>query len=497
MYLTDLIQKAGLNSILPAKDDFSALDIKGVETDSRKIAPGYLFIALPGSKVDGLDYVQDALNAGACAILIPQPAREMVTVPEEIAVLASKSIRRDTALIAAAFYPKQPQTLVAVTGTNGKTSVVNFIRQIWESLGINGGSLGTVGLRTSQEFIPASLTTPDPVSLHRDIDRAVRGGLTHLAIEASSHGLHQHRLDGLKIHGGAFTNLTHEHLDYHETYENYRKAKGWLFETLLPEGAQAVLNADSKEYSFYKDICENTGLDVISYGRKGRQIKILERFPTPKGQEVRLEVFGTDMDIFLPLVGEFQLMNVLCACALAITDMEDGPVRLTEILEGAEHLKSVTGRLQAVPGHPEGAAVYVDYAHSPDALETVLNSLRPHVEGKLVCLFGCGGDRDRAKRLMMGKISRKLADKVIVSDDNPRTEDPAAIRKEILQAVPEAVEIGSRKEAIERAVFDLEKGDVLLVAGKGHEQGQLIGKELHPFDDVEQVRNALKKLGEN
>lgn len=497
MYLTDLIHKSGLNNTVTFEDNVERLEISGVETDSRKICPGCLFIAVPGTRADGLDYIPQALKAGAVALMLSSEADlSSLHIPDSIPVLQSPCIRKDAARIAASFYPHQAETQVAVTGTNGKTSVVNFVRQIWEMFDLNAGSLGTVGLHTQSEFIPAALTTPDPVSLHKDINRAVQNGLTHLALEASSHGLEQCRLDGLKIHAAGFTNLTHEHLDYHETYENYRAAKGRLFNEILKDGGVAVLNADSKEFGFYKKLCDARDIKSFSYGYKGQDFKILERFPAPSGQDIRLRVFGKDIDFFLPLVGEFQLMNVLCACALALQGVPKAREHVEEVFQSLEHLKSVRGRLEKVPGHRAGAEIYVDYAHSPDALETVLKTLRPHVAGRLVCVFGCGGDRDKRKRPMMGKIASELSDKVIVTDDNPRTEDPASIRAQIMHAAPEAKEIGSRRMAIEHALKDLKDGDVLLVAGKGHEQGQLIGDILHPFDDAEEIRKALKKMEE-
>ena len=494
MYLTDLIRSAGLSESFDISENFHSLDITGIENDSRQIHPGQLFAALPGTRFDGTEFIASAIEAGAVAVLMEAGADLPDGVdPKKTVILKSANIRRDVAFLAAAFYSAQPAVIIGVTGTNGKSSCVNFTRQIWELLGYKAASLGTIGLQQGEALVSGSLTTPDAVRLHRDIDGITRGGVTHLAVEASSHGLDQHRLDGLKLKAAGFTNLTHDHLDYHKTMENYRAAKARLFSELLPEEGTAVLNADSPEYEYYKAVCDKRKQTVLTYGYKGQVLKIVERFPHPGGQDIRLSVFGTEKDLALPLVGEFQLMNVLCSALMALSGVEGGLDSIDQVLDVLPCIKSVKGRLEQVPGHPEGAAIYVDYAHTPDALETVLKALRPHTNARLICVVGCGGDRDRKKRPMMGEISSKLADVVIVTDDNPRTEDPALIRQEILNAAPGAREIGSRGQAIEEAVGMLRSGDVLLIAGKGHEQGQIIGEEILPFDDVEHAAQALKK----
>lgn len=498
MKLIDLVEKAGLIDDFDIQDRFRNLSVKGLESDSRKIGAGYIFCAIPGEKRDGREYISTALDNGAVAVLLPDDTdTDQYADRHDIAFVMSASPRQDLCKLAAAFFDRQPETIVAVTGTNGKSSVVNFIRQIWSAYGYNAASLGTIGLQKGNVLRPGSLTTPDPVQLHKDLDEAAREGVTHLAIEASSHGLHQYRLDGVMISAAAFTNLTHEHLDYHKTYENYRAAKGRLFSDLLPQGKEAVLNADSKEFSYYQKICSDRGQTVLSFGHQGKDLKILERNPHPQGQNVSVEAFGTTYQLDLPLVGEFQLMNVLCAAGLCLSQMPDREDAVKDIFEICQSLQPVRGRMELISGHPENAAIYIDYAHTPDALETVLKSLRPHTENNLVCVFGCGGDRDRNKRPMMGKIASHLADKVIITDDNPRTEDPAVIRRAIMDAAGDAQEIGSRQEAIEQAVMSLQKGDVLLIAGKGHEQGQIIGEEVFPFDDVEKTRDALSKFYNN
>lgn len=465
--------------------------------DSRVVKPGYLFAALPGSAVDGRAYIAEAVRNGAKIILAP----EGTTLPEEalaagVTLLTDPQPRRVFALMAAEFYGVQPETIVAVTGTNGKTSVVHFVRQIWQAVGKSAASMGTLGVQgdatSSVTSFVSSMTTPDPATLYERLKALARAGVTHLALEASSHGLDQYRLDGAKIRAAGFTNLSRDHLDYHESMEAYFEAKTRQFSSVMEESGTAVLNADCPEYKTLEEICVRRGMRLLSYGKQGKELKILSAAPLPQGQIVDLEVAGhTYNDLTLPLVGDFQLMNVLCALGLVLAD---DPGNETAYVEALEKLESVPGRLQQVCGHPFGAAVYVDYAHTPDALTHVLKALRLHTEGKLVCVMGCGGDRDKGKRHAMGEVAAALADRVIVTDDNPRGENPARIRVSVMEGAPGALEIAGRRVAIRVAVEGLERGDVLLIAGKGHEQGQIFKDRTEPFDDVEEVQQAMDVL---
>lgn len=451
-------------------------NITGVTQDSRKVQPGWLFAAIPGTKVHGNDYIDAAVKAGASVILAARGTKA-VSVP----VIESDNPRRDLALIAAKFYQHQPKTVAAVTGTNGKTSTVHFAQQIWSADGMSAASLGTIGVHGAVNK-PGSMTTPDSVSLHAELAELARAGVTHLAMEASSHGLEQHRLDGVKILAAGFTNLTHDHLDYHKTMDEYYRAKARLFDLLSDDGV-AVLNADVPEFAMLKARCGSKR--VVSYGLGGKDIRMVSRRPVANGQAVSLEIFGKSYDLVIPLVGAYMAMNALCAYGMAQVDKPE----VLQTLQGAP------GRLQAVGGHPRGAAVYVDYAHTPDALARVLEALRPHTEGRLICIFGCGGDRDPAKRPIMGKIAAEGADLAIITDDNPRSEKPEAIRAAIrVGAGPTAKEIGDRREAIGYAIEQLQSGDVLVIAGKGHEQGQIFADHTDHFDDVEEATNFIKHL---
>jgi UDP-N-acetylmuramoyl-L-alanyl-D-glutamate--2,6-diaminopimelate ligase len=456
--------------------------IAGLSADSREVRPGYLFAALAGAKTDGARHVAEAVKNGAQAIL----AAPGVAVPAGVALIADPVPRRRLALLAARFYGAQPATVAAVTGTNGKTSVAAFVTQLWGALGLPAASLGTLGVRGDDFAWPLQHTTPDPVTLHRLLADVQRRGIEHLALEASSHGLDQYRLDGVRLAAGAFTNLTRDHMDYHPTVESYFAAKMRLFDALLPPGAGAVLNADSEHYAAAAAIARNRGLRVFSYGRAGRELKIRRQTPQVGGIALEAELFGRGVTLDLRLSGDFQVGNALCALGLVVACGADPAVAIA----GLAKLGNPPGRLQRV-GETNGAAVYVDYAHTPDALKTVLLALRPHAKRRLVAVFGCGGDRDRGKRPLMGAIAAELADKVYVTDDNPRGEAPPAIRAEILAACPGAVEIADRAEAIRRAVADLGPGDVLVIAGKGHEQGQIVGATVLPFDDAVVARDAL------
>jgi UDP-N-acetylmuramoyl-L-alanyl-D-glutamate--2,6-diaminopimelate ligase len=457
--------------------------IEGVTADSRKVKPGWLFAALPGAKADGRDFVPAAVAAGAVAVLSEGPVATTAAVAEVT------DARRAYALAAANFWGAQPAVCVAVTGTNGKTSVATFCRQIFERLGRSSASMGTLGVRAGSEQITpmVGLTTPDAGDVAALLADLAARGVTHLALEASSHGVDQRRLDGVKLTASGFLNLTQDHLDYHGTMEVYRAAKLRLFETLTPRGATAVLNADSDAYPVFAATAVTSGLSVMSVGAMGEGLTLVGRSLTPEGQRLRIGTEGRNYDIRLPLAGAFQASNALVAAGLCIAAGE--PVE--GVLAALEHIEGAPGRLQRVGAGRRGGEAYVDYAHTPDGLKTVLLALKPHATGRLIVVFGAGGDRDRGKRPIMGEIAASLADVAIVTDDNPRSEVPAAIRAEIRAGAPGLREIGDRREAIQTAAAMLRDGDVLVVAGKGHEQGMTIGAIIHPFDDVAEIAAAL------
>ncbi|MBB4315317.1 UDP-N-acetylmuramoyl-L-alanyl-D-glutamate--2,6-diaminopimelate ligase [Roseospira marina] len=459
-------------------------EIRGLTADSRAVAPGFLFAALPGARADGRAFIPEALARGAVAVLAAEG-----TPPLEgpARLVTSANPRRAFARLAARFHGRQPRTVVAVTGTNGKTSTARFAAGLWRALGCAGGSLGTLGAEAPGYARAGSLTTPDPVLLHEILAAMADAGCDRLAMEASSHGLDQYRLDGVRLAAAAFTNLTHDHLDYHGSMAAYRAAKTRLFTQVMPPNGVAVLNADSAEAEDLDALCRACGHRAITYGRAGGDLRLEGARPTPDGQDLRLIVYGQRVTAHLPVPGEFQALNALAALGLVIGTGAE-PRRAVAALET---LAGVPGRMQKVAALANGAPVYVDYAHTPDALETVLKGLRPHAHGRLVCVFGCGGDRDRTKRPEMGEVVARLADVAIVTDDNPRTEDPAAIRAAILAACPGGIEIGDRGAAIRAGVDQLGPDDLLLVAGKGHEPGQTVGTTVLPFDDSAQSRAAV------
>ncbi len=492
MKLTELIRPSP-----PALADWPAGDpeIVGLSADSREVRPGYLFAALPGSRLDGRAFAGDAAARGAVAILAGPNGRggALDLSPEfrrRVAIVTDEQPQRRLALMAARFYAPAPRVMAAVTGTNGKTSVVHFLREIWVALGHPAASLGTLGLVTSAGRRPGSLTTPDPVALHRDLAELAANGVEHAAVEASSHGLDQCRLDGLPIAAAAFTNLTRDHLDYHGSMANYRAAKDRLFTTLLASGGSAVLNADSAEFPRLAALCRAHGHPVLGYGAAGTaELRLVGREARAGGQSLVLDILGLRRELMLPLAGGFQAMNALAALGLAIA-AGSAPATALDALAG---LTAVPGRLQFIAQHPHGGAIVVDYAHTPDALATVLAALRPHARDRLVALFGCGGDRDAGKRPLMGDAAAQLADCVYVTDDNPRHEDPAEIRHAILGAASGAIEIAGRDRAIAAAIAGLAPGDLLVIAGKGHETGQIIGDTTHPFDDAGFVRRTVAR----
>ncbi len=458
--------------------------IAGLTADSREVRPGWLFAALRGSKADGSRFVADAVAKGAAAILAE--AGSQVEVPAHIPLLASAEPRRALALMAARFYGAQPETAVAVTGTSGKTSVADFTRQVFAALGHKAASLGTIGLVRPGESRYGSLTSPDPVTLHKTLGELARDGITHLSLEASSHGLDQHRLDGLRLKAAAFTNLGHDHLDYHPSVEAYLAAKLRLFSEVLPPDGVAVVNADAEHANEVVAVARKAGRSVLTVGKAGETLTLEALEPERFAQRLRVRHAGRVVDIRLPLLGAYQAGNALLAAGLAVA-VGETPDR---VLPALDKLEGVKGRLE-VMGLVRGGLVVIDYAHKPDALAAALKALRPFAPGRLVCVFGCGGDRDKAKRPIMGEIAARLADTVIVTDDNPRSEDPKQIRAQILAGARSAREIGDRAEAILAGSRLLGAGDVLLVAGKGHETGQIVGDKVIPFSDHEVVRTVL------
>lgn len=481
MLLSSLMTAAGITAAPPGS---AGIDVTGITADSRKAAPGVLFAALSGSKADGAKFIADAAVKGAVAVL----AAETASIPDGLAipVLRAPEPRRALALMAAAFYARQPEVAVAVTGTSGKTSVAEFTRQLFAAAGRRAASLGTIGLVKPDGAVYGSLTTPDPVTLHETLAALAAEGISHLAFEASSHGLDQYRLDGVKVSAGAFTNLGRDHLDYHPTTEAYLAAKLRLFEELLPPGAPAVVNADGARAGDVVRAAEKRGLRLVTVGAKGETVRLEKLGRDGFAQTLTVRHAGRTYDVRLPLIGTYQVENALVAAGLAIAVGEDPAV----VIPALEGLSGVKGRLEIV-GEKNGALAVVDYAHKPEALEAALDGVRPFVTGKLICVFGCGGDRDRGKRPIMGAISAARADVTIVTDDNPRTEEPAAIRAEILAAAPSATEVGDRAEAIRTAVRLMQPGDVVLVAGKGHETGQIVGQTVIPFSDHDCLRAAL------
>jgi murE/murF fusion protein len=479
MKLADLIRPLAESG---AKEGL--VEVTGLAADSRQVQPGFVFFAVPGNKSDGLSFVADAVARGAIAIVSQHRPQ---TYANDIVHVVVSDVRLSLALAAAAFYPNQPATIVAVTGTSGKTSVAEFTRQIFAKLGHRAASLGTIGLTKPDGSHYGSLTTPDPVSLHKMLHEAAAEGITHLAMEASSHGLDQRRLDGVRLAAAAFTNLSRDHLDYHATLEAYLVAKLRLFTELLQPGQPAVIGADSDIAGQIFSACSKRGLAIISVGARGETLKLLGMREEGLATRVSIAHHGRTYEVRLPFVGAFQIANALVAAGLALSTGEV-PER---VLAALEHLKGAPGRFELV-GIKDRAPVFVDYAHKPDALEKVLQALKPMAARRLLVVFGCGGDRDRGKRPLMGAIAARLANIVIVTDDNPRNENPAQIRAEILAAAPNALEIADRGEAIGRAIGMLEAGDILLIAGKGHESGQIVGPRILPFSDQAVAKAALK-----
>lgn len=472
-----------LSELFPGRVD-AANDhlVAGISADSRSIRPGFVFAALQGVATDGRRFVPDAIEAGAIAVLGSD-------LPElDIAAIDVGEPRLELARAAARFYRTQPEKIVAVTGTNGKSSTVDFLRQIWAMAGFRAASMGTLGAIGPSGHIDLGHTTPDPVAIHATLAQLADEKVSHVAMEASSHGLSQYRLDAVALSAVAFTNLTQDHLDYHQTMDEYRQAKLRLFSELAGAGADAVINADSDENEIVTSAAKQAGLNLVSVGWRGHDLKINELMPRQTGQRLFFSWKGQSGQVDLPLIGEFQALNALMAAALALASGLD----LAATIDGLSALEPVKGRLEYVGRSGAGGAVFVDYAHTAAGLDVLIRAARPHTAGRLIVIIGCGGDRDKGKRSQMGAVAAKHADLVIVTDDNPRTEDPADIRRQILAAVPDGVEIADRGEAITSAIRGLGAGDTLLIAGKGHETGQIIGDQIIPFSDQDTALAALR-----
>lgn len=464
--------------------------ITGLTADSRKVEAGYLFAALPGQKQDGRAYIADALERGAVAVLAEMgtmlPGSLAPASAASAVLIEAENPRRKLAQLAATFYGRQPDVIAAVTGTNGKTSVVWFLQQLWSATGHVAACLGTLGVKAPGLEEAGSLTTPDSVNLHALLSRLADRGVERLAMEASSHGLDQFRLDGVRVAAAAFTNISRDHLDYHGSMTAYLAAKLRLFGELVSGDGVAVVCADVDGAADVMAVASERHLRCLTYGRTGSDLRLVDLRPHGGGQTLALCINGMERQVYLPLVGSFQALNALAAIGLALATGSS----VDELLPSLETLQAVPGRLERV-ADVRGASVYVDYAHTPDALAVVLKSLREQTPGRLVVVFGCGGDRDPGKRPEMGRIVAQYADIAVVTDDNPRSEPPAAIRREVLVGCPGAREIGDRTDAIAEAISLLRPGDVAVVAGKGHESGQIVGGRILPFNDADVIRDVV------
>ncbi|HEY6663351.1 MAG TPA: UDP-N-acetylmuramoyl-L-alanyl-D-glutamate--2,6-diaminopimelate ligase [Sphingomicrobium sp.] len=455
--------------------------VTGFAIDHRKVAQGSIFGAFRGAVFNGEEFIAQAIDRGAVAV-VARPQAEVDRVP----LIGDDNPRRRFAELAAKFYAPYPETVVAVTGTNGKTSTVEMTRQIWRMTGHRSASIGTLGVTTSDDQVKTGLTTPDIVTFLNNMAGLKRMGVSHVAYEASSHGLDQHRAEGVSLAAGAFTNFSRDHLDYHSSMETYFEAKMRLFDELLPAGKPAVVWTDDPKSSEVIERAQARGHEILTVGRKGDAIRLVEQTPSPLGQTLLLERGGKSHRLALPLIGAYQASNVLTAAALVLATGGEWD----RIFSAMQRVAPVRGRLERAVISRAGAPVYVDYAHTPDALEAAIAALRPHVEGKLITVFGAGGDRDQGKRPEMGAVAARLSDVVIVTDDNPRSEDPGKIRAAIMAAAPGATEVAGRREAIAEAIRIARSGDIILLAGKGHETGQIVGDRVLPFDDAEVAREC-------
>lgn len=478
-----------LDALLPAgltlPETARGLRIGGLSLDSRKVKPGDLFAALPGLKTDGRKFIPQAIDAGAVAVLA-EPGTSA-----DVPVIEAEDPAAALSQIAARFYPRQPATIAAVTGTNGKSSTVEFLRQIWTEAGLDAAALGTLGVTRASGRTDFGYTTPDAIGLHFNLDALAGEGITHLAMEASSHGLKQRRMDSAKVTAAAFTNLTQDHLDYHHDFEDYFASKMRLFQAVAAEGAPAVVNMDSDWSDRVAQGARAMGMDVVGIGWRGRDLAVHEIVPSATSQRVRFSWRGADHEVDLPLIGEFQTQNALCAAALAVVTGVEPEAAFAAL----STLKGVAGRLEQVGETKDGAPIYIDYAHTPDGLDKLLRAVRPHTQGRIFLVFGAGGDRDPGKRPKMGAVAAKLADVLFVTDDNPRTEAPGPIRKAVLEGCPGATEIADRAEAIRTAIDGLQAGDVLVIPGKGHETGQILADRVLPFNEAEIIQTHLRKTG--
>ncbi len=464
---------------------FPDVEVTGITADSRKVQSGFVFAAMPGTAVDGAKYIPQAEEAGAVAVIAPEG------VTANVPVFTSTDSRHLLAVVASRFHgQRQPKIVAGVTGTNGKTSVAQFAQQIWSLCGRKSASMGTLGVHGDEFERELHHTTPDPVEVHAVLDELQTEGFTHLALEASSHGLTQRRIDGVKVSIAAFTNITRDHLDYHPTFDDYFRAKVRLFSEVLMDKGAAVIDMDGPNAPVLVEIAQSRRARVLRTGRNGSAVRILKAEAKPHGLECRFEISGRVISVDLPLVGEFQASNVAVAAGIALASGE----KPDAIGKALKNLNGVRGRMEAA-GKARGAAVYVDYAHTPDAVATALKALRPHVEGRLIALVGAGGDRDTEKRPMMGAAAAENADLVIVTDDNPRSEDPADIRRAVMEGAPSAIEIGDRKKAIFHGVGEMEPGDIFAILGKGHETGQTAKGVTTPHDDVAVARAACAERG--
>ncbi len=454
-------------------------EITGITANSAEVKDGYIFVALKGEKTDGADFIPQAVERGASLIITDNP---LPTIHHSPSTIHHPNPRLALSQLAAAFYGRQPEHIVAITGTDGKTSTADFFRQLMSLAGEKSSAIGTLS---------SNLTTPDPVALHKKLAEFADEKISYMAMEASSHGLFQYRLDGVKLEAAAFTNIARDHLDFHKTEEAYFAAKARLFSEVLPAGKTAVLNADDAKFPALKAICEARGQRIIDFGKTAKEFHIRAITPHGSGQSVLLTLFGKKYNVEVPLVGGFQVMNILAALGLCVGVGMDAE----NILQHIPQLAGVAGRLQQVAKLANGASVFIDYAHTPMALENILKTMRPHTAGKLLVVFGCGGDRDKGKRPLMGAAAANFADLAIVTDDNPRSEDPAAIRAEVLAGAPSCTAIADRREAIYYAIRQLGAGDALVIAGKGHEKTQIIGDKHLPFDDAEVAQEAARDLG--
>ncbi len=478
-----------LCDIAPDVDEGAGVQVSGFAIDHRKVAPGNVFGAFQGAVVNGEDFIPAAIASGAVAIVARAEA-----VVDGAHHIASDTPRKTFATLAARYYQPTPPNVVAVTGTNGKTSCVEMTRQIWRMCGERAASIGTLGVTTPDESVSTGLTTPDIVTFLSNMNGLAREGVSHVAYEASSHGLSQFRNEGLAVAAGGFTNLSRDHLDYHADMEDYFAAKMRLFTEVVDDNGTAVIWADDEWSERAMDIAKGRGLTIFTVGEAGEDIRLIERTATPLGQELTVHYGEQSHAIRLPLIGAYQVANALTAAGLALATGSDP----AQVFDAVARLQPVRGRLERAVITAAGAPVYVDYAHTPDALTAAIEALRPHVTQRLICVFGAGGDRDAGKRTPMGKAAAAAADLVIITDDNPRGEDAAAIRAAVMQGAPQARNIGDRREAISTAISEAASGDIVLIAGKGHEQGQIIGRgdamQILPFDDVNVARECAAAL---